>query len=234
MPEAAGELTVMAKPATSEAAATVRQMMTARQKAREEKRRTKLAGMAPGGADLGPGLAIERGLVEVETSALIPDAPDDKQSRAIIGTRAKRIWPPERLARGRNPAIEPHQLDAASRLLDEFSIGILGATNHTPSGVYTAPWMRCPFQERQANARESFLLATNAVGMRFGAILVWCVLMETGGPDRPPTVEGYAKRMTPPWTIDRTVGFLSGALEALAVHYGYSRKNSPSARRDNR
>jgi hypothetical protein len=224
----------MGKAATSQAAATVAQMMTAKQKAREAKRRQKLSGMAPGGADVGPGLAIERGLVEVETNALIPDQPDDKRSNAVIGTRAKRVWPPDRLIGGRNPALEQHQHDSARRLLDEFTIGILGATNHTPSGTYTAPWSRCPYQERRAMARQSFLSATRAVGLRFGSILVWCVLMETGSPDLPPTVEGYAKRMSPAWTIDRTVGFLSGALEALAVHYGYSRQNSPSARRDDK
>lgn len=170
------------------------------------------------GSDIGSPLAVERKTVEVHDRALIPDDPSQQNGPQRNGVRAQRVWAPERLSRGRNPAIKPHALLAATRFYEDFLIGECGARpGRDISGIHVAPWSRMNFSDRQADARQSFRSASKAAGIRFGSVLRWCVLQETPGPNIPPTVDTWARANG--WRVERAVGFLAGALELLAVHY---------------
>lgn len=186
------------------------------------------------GSDLGSPLQLARGVVEFSTEVHVPDDPSDKRSLTRLTARAQRVWAPDRLIRGRNPAISADQYQAAQRFYDDFVIGELGARpNQTRGGVRLDPWARLPFSEQRYQRRVSWERAVMSVGDRFLGILVWCVLQlpSLDRADIPPTVEAWAKAQTPDaWSTERAVGFLAGALESLAVHYGYTKTNSPSAR----
>lgn len=180
------------------------------------------------GSDVGSQLAIDRKVVDYEAETYVPDDPDDKRSVLRVAPRAQRVWAPDRLLKGKNPAIEQHHHDAAKRFYDDFLIGELGARPNSQGGEGRVdPWARLPFSEQQAMRRQSFRSAVQAAGQGFGGILVWCVLQHTGSPDVAPTVEKWAERSG--WQTERATGFLRGALEALAIHYGYTKASSPSA-----
>lgn len=187
------------------------------------------------GSDLGSPIQLARGVVEYSTDVPVPDDPDDKRSLTRLTARAQRVWAPDRLVRGRNPAISAEQYQAAQRFYDDFVIGELGARpNQARGGVRLDPWARLPFSEQRYQRRVSWERAVMAVGDRFLGILVWCVLQlpSIDRADIPPTVEAWAKAQQPdPWSTERAVGFLAGALESLAVHYGFTKGNSPSAHR---
>lgn len=179
------------------------------------------------GSDVGPSLAIARKSVEVHDRALIPDDPQQNNGPQRNGVRAQRVWAPERLSRGRNPAVEQHMLLAATRFYDDFLTGELGARpGRDMSGIHVPSWNRTLYSERQADARQSFRNAMKAAGPRFGSILRWCVLQETPSPNIAPTVDTWARSNG--WRVERAVGFLAGGLELLAVHYNLA----PASTRD--
>lgn len=185
-----------------------------------------------GGADLGRPLAVERGQIEISRGEFLRHEPDNKFSTGVIGTRAQRVWAPDRMLRGENSPIEQYHHDAATRYYDDFLIGEMGARkNQARGGARLDPWARLPYSEARAQRRQSYRQAREAVGARFLGVLVWCVLQETPADraDLAPTVQAWATSVG--WGTERAVGWLAGALEALARHYGYTRGNSPSTRR---
>lgn len=188
------------------------------------------AGLAPGGADLGRPLAIERGEIEVQAGVFIAHEPGNKTSTGIIGTRAQRVWAPDRLLRGKNSPIDQAQHDAAVRLYDDYLLGEVGARKaQARGGVRLDPWARLPYSEMRAMRRQSWRRAMLALGPQFSGVVVWTVLQETpaGRADLAPTVEGWAKSVG--WGTERAVGWLAGALACLAVHYGYAKASGAAA-----
>lgn len=177
------------------------------------------------GVDLGRPLAVERDQIEVERGRFIPNEPGNRFSEGVIGTRAQRVWAPDRLLKGENSAIKQHQHDAAVRYYDDFLLGEVGANRgQSRGGARLDPWARLPYSEMRAQRRQSWQMANAAVGSSFCSILTWCVLQETprDRADIAPTVQAWAESQE--WRTERAVGFLAGALEALAQHYGFSRK----------
>lgn len=178
------------------------------------------------GSDLGSPLQMARGVVEFSAEVHVPDDPDDKRSLTRIAPRAQRVWAPDRLMRGRSPAISAEQYQAAQRYFDDYLIGEMGARRGPiRGGARLGPWNRMPYSEQRAMRRQSWRMATKAVGRSFADILFWCVLQETPSPDIAPTVERWAA--VAGCRTERAVGFFVGALEALAQHYGYARKPEP-------
>lgn len=176
------------------------------------------------GLDMGNPLAIERNLVSIDPNAAVPLEPDSPRSQMRIQAQARRIWAPDILIRGRNPALRAHHHDAATRYLEDFLIGEMGVRAGQRSGpsVRTDPWSRMPYSEQRALRRDSYRRASKAIGPGLEHIVTWTVLQITPSPDIPPTVEAWAKSQAPkPWGTERAVGVLIAALEILADHYGY-------------
>lgn len=175
------------------------------------------------GVDLGRPMAVERGQIEVQSGVFIANEPDNKVSTGVIGTRAQRVWAPDRMLRGKNSPIDQSQYDAAVRLFDDFLLGEVGARkNQARGGIRLDPWSRVPYSEARAMRRQSWQFAMKALGPQFSPVVVWCVLQvtPTDRSDIAPTVEAWAKSVG--WGTERAVGFLAGALACLAVHYGFS------------
>ena len=180
------------------------------------------------GSDLGSLDAIKSGRAEYVTNADVPDDPNDPHSAVRTKPRAQMVWAPDRLMKGRSPALDQAQYDAAVRYLNDWLIGEQGArAGADMSGIRLDPWARLPYSERRAMARQSWRNATQAAGARFSAVLVWCVLQQTPGPTVPPTVEAWAVSVG--WRTDKATVWLTGALELLKVHYGFDRPSSGPA-----
>lgn len=228
--------------ARAKAGLLVQKMIREERREREREERERLLALAkPDGGvirdgDMGHGLAIERGIVEIDKDALVPLDPDSKRSPQRIQARAKRVWVPDRLLYRPNPAIEPHQHDAATRFYDDYLIGEEGARpNQTRGGIRLDPWNRLPYSEQRAMRRQSWRMAVEKVPLLGRSILSWCVLQTTNSPAVPPTVEAWAKAVPAGgWSTERAVGFLISVLDGLALHYGYSRSSGPSADRRRR
>lgn len=181
------------------------------------------------GSDLGSQVAIDRGLVDYAKDAVVPLVPGDPHGGTRTQPRAQRVWAPERLSRGRNPAIGPESLQAAERFMHEWLWAEFGARAGTDNlGIRIDPWARLPYSERRAMCRQSVAMAATRLGPRAMGVVRWCVLQVTPAPDVLPTVDEWARAQRPnAWGIERAVGFLAAALETLAVHYGYA-KASPA------
>lgn len=178
------------------------------------------------GSDLGSQLALDRGVVEFTTSALVPTEPNNPRSATRTQPRAQRVWAPERLSRGRNPMVTPEGLQAAERFMSDWMFAEFGASaGRDDTGVRVDPWARLPYSERRAMCRQSSAMAATKLGPRAMGAVRWCVLQITPNPSVPPTAEEFARSVG--WGTERAVAVLGTALDVLAVHYGFT-KPSPA------
>jgi hypothetical protein len=175
----------------------------------------------------GTEIRSDRGEIEVEDDALIPDDPDDPRSMTRRGRRARLVWAPDELLRRQQ--IDQAQHNAAVRYADDYEVGVLGARPkdarahlvRAEDGA-SPPWNRVLYSERRAMARQSFEFAKRAVAgkrLRPGAettmtlVLQACVLGRR-------SLRAFA-------TMEhvgagRASDLLKQGLQTLAEHYGYA------------
>lgn len=221
VPESAEAAAVRARIRRAHAARAREQLARARRVAAPE--------FVGAGADVGPALAVERGLVEVDQAALIPDDPDDSHGKTRRGVRAQRVWAPDRLLR--NGTIENHHHAAADAYLTDYERGMEGARDRplaviARSGRGAAATRGWP-EDRRLFHLSRYREATKLVGQEGAGVLAWCVLRATPGPQFPPTLEAYAKWLGCP--VDRVTGMLVVALSALAEFYGLAPRGKDRA-----
>lgn len=152
-------------------------------------------------ADFGPSIRRKRGEV------VVADVADPDRPNATI-RRARVQWVPDVwLARG---TIGQREHAAATRLVDAYERGILGAREHTIARISFTRSAPSGLPDTRLACATDYQRAMAAVGITLSAALSWCVL-STG------TVEGWAKCKG--WPPKRAAGYLLAALDRLADHY---------------
>lgn len=153
--------------------------------------------------DMGPAEGLASGAVVISFG---PDVDDPNKTVR----RAKRLWAPDTLL-GKG-AITPAHHAAATKYLDQYQRGVLGAgRSRTIVPMRKMVAQSGGYQETQLAAAKGYRDATAAVGTALTPALAWCVLSHG-------TVAGWAECRG--WNPHKAAGYLIAALDRLAEHYG--------------
>jgi hypothetical protein len=175
----------------------------------------------------GTEIRVNRGEVEVDDDALIPDDPDDARSMTRRGRRARLVWAPDELLRRQQ--IDQAQHDAAVRYADDYEVGVLGARPkdarahlvRVDDGA-SPPWNRVLYSQRRAMARQSFEFARRALAgkrLRPGAETTMTLVLQACVLERR-SLRAFAA--IEHVGHNRASDLLKQGLQALAEHYGYA------------